>query len=224
MSLIAATAARWVSAPIAILYRRYYGTLKIVGLLADGTTCTPETYPFPPEIYAVSERDSFALAGIVSARRFTVLVTLGRDGDWVSAALQRLGCTIVRGSSKRGGPEALAAMIRDQQESPGATAIVVDGPLGPAGVAKPGAAILAARTGRPLYAIGAAARRAVTLRRTWAGMFIPAPFTIVAVATEAVDPPSSLDERDVRSTTDAVTAALRRARARAQTFVSGVDV
>lgn len=220
MSGIPARAALACAAPLACLYRSYYRTLHVVGLLADGTTCTPDAYPFPPEIYAVSERDSFALAGLVSERRFTVLVTLGRDGDWVSAVLERLGCRIVRGSSKGGGRAALAAMIRDQRESPGATAIVVDGPLGPVGVAKAGASVVAAQTGRPLYAISAAARRSIVIHSTWAGMFIPVPFTAVAVAVEAIAPPASLAEDDVRASADAVTAGLRRARARAEAYVA----
>ncbi len=201
------------------LYRLYYATLRVVTLLPDGSAGTPAEYPFGSEIFALAERDTVALAGIMAGRRFTVLVAQGRDGDWATAALRAMGCTVVRGSSRRGGVEALVALIDDRRQPSGPAALVVDGPLGPAGVAKPGVAALAAKTGLPICALGAAARREVTLNGTWARIHIPLPFTRVALALEAVPPAAPGGRDDPARRADEVTRALARARQRAQDAV-----
>ncbi len=87
-----------------------------------------------------------------------MLVTIGRDGDWAAALLHRLGCRVVRGSSRRGGAAAFKGLLDKIKGSDGPTAIVVDGPLGPAGEAKEGAVACGMMTGRPVVAIAAAAR------------------------------------------------------------------
>ncbi len=195
------------------LYRLYYRTLRVTALLPDGTAIAPDDYPFGIEIFAATEADSVALAGLMARRNFTVLVAHGRDGDWVSAALGALGCRIVRGSSRRGGVEALRALAADRAIARGPVALVVDGPLGPAGVAKGGAAMLSKRTGLPICAIGAAARRRMTLRRTWARMYIPLPFTRVVLALES---PASDEVCGTSVGAEGVTRALSRARGRAR--------
>jgi lysophospholipid acyltransferase (LPLAT)-like uncharacterized protein len=208
--------ARWTIVLLARLYRVYAATLRIVVLLPDGSATTLAAYPFGAQIFALSERDTVALAGIMAGRRFSVLVACGRDGDWATVALEALGCTVIRGSSRGGGVAALVTLIGDRLAARGPAALVVDGPLGPLGVAKSGVAVLAARTGLPICTIGAAARRRLTLARTWAQIYIPLPFTRVAVALEEIASESSAAPADLDRHAAAVTRALARARVRAQ--------
>jgi lysophospholipid acyltransferase (LPLAT)-like uncharacterized protein len=206
---MAAAAGRAMSA----LYRVCFATWRITGLLPDGTTIAPFDYRFGREIFALSERDAIALAGLTAAHEFAVLVANGRDGDWAAAMLAGLGCRVARGATRRGGMEALIDLLRLFEEAPTPAGIVADGPLGPVGHAKPGVLWCAARTGRPARAIGAAAARALVFRGSWSGLYIPLPFTRVVVACEA---PLCLQADASREDIDRATAELDRCLDRAR--------
>jgi lysophospholipid acyltransferase (LPLAT)-like uncharacterized protein len=206
------------------LYRAYFATLRVQGRLADGSTVEPGRYPFGAEIFALCERDALALAGIMAHARFTVLVTLGRDGDWASGILAKLGCGVIRGSSLRDGARALTQLIRTMREGDAPGAIVVDGPLGPPGEAKSGILLCAQRTGRPIRALGVAARHQFVFRRTWSQLYLPLPFTRVVVACE--DPlsvPASGDRELLAQLTRELNTrlAVARQRARAELIQAG---
>jgi lysophospholipid acyltransferase (LPLAT)-like uncharacterized protein len=167
---------------LAPLYGTYYRTLALRGVTAAGEPFEPRAFACSGEIWALCERDALALAGLVAARGFTALIALGRDGDWAAAALTALGCGVVRGSSRRGGWPALRSLLRHLEASPGPLAMVVDGPLGPAGRVRPGALICARDSGRPVRPVAAAARRRILFPRTWSGIYLPLPFTTVRIA------------------------------------------
>lgn len=169
---------------LAQLFRAYHATLRIRILLLDGTVIRPADYPFSRELFALCERDSLALAGLVARAGFTVLVAKGRDGDWASAVLERLGCRVARGSSLRGGIQALKELLDAVQASDGPAGIVVDGPLGPAGQAKGGVILCGMHTGSPVRALGAATAHRVTFRKSWSRIYLPLPFSRVVVAVD----------------------------------------
>jgi hypothetical protein len=169
---------------LGLLYRSYFATLRVEGLLADGSKVLPGDYVFGREIYALSERDALALAGIGTYAPMTALVTLSRDGDWAAALLEKIGFRSVRGSSLGGGAKAVAEMVRDLRGSETPAAIVVDGPLGPVGRAKPGIVVFGMRTHRPIRALGAAARREIVFQKSWSRIYLPLPFTRVVIACD----------------------------------------
>lgn len=205
------------------VYRHYYATLDVRALMPDGTTKTAMTYPFGPEIVALCERDILAVAGLTARLGVTVLVANGRDGDWATAALEALGCHVVRGSSLRGGTAALLTMTDALTASERPAAMVVDGPLGPSGHAKPGAAMCARRTGRPLRALGVAARRRVEFAGTWSRIYLPLPFTNVRVVCGAHEyVPPDCDRTGIDAVTARLSAHLSAARDRALHLVHEV--
>ncbi len=108
----------------------------------------------------------------------TALVSLSSDGGMVAGAVVRLGHRVVRGSSSRGGGEAMIT-LREALRQGRTVALALDGPRGPAGVAKPGAAALAAAEGVP-FVVGEIDARGVRLR-SWDRMLIPWPFARVHV-------------------------------------------
>lgn len=169
---------------LAQLYRAYHATLRIRVLLLDGTVIQLARYPLGRMFLALSERDSLALAGLVAKARFTVLVTKGRDGDWASAVLERLGCRVARGSSLGGGTQALKDLFYGARKSAGPAAIVVDGPLGPVGQAKGGVILCGMYTGSPVRALGAAADHRITFRKSWSRIYLPLPFSRVIVVVD----------------------------------------
>jgi lysophospholipid acyltransferase (LPLAT)-like uncharacterized protein len=195
------------------LARLLFSTWKIPGRLPDGTVIAARAYPFGAQIFALSEGDAFALAGVIVDREFTVLAAFGRDGELASAALEGIGCRMVRGAQRRGGARALRNMIRGLRASASPLAIVVDGPLGPADEPKPGIFLCARESGRPIVPLGAAARRSLVFRKAWSRIYLPLPFTtITAVVGESLFVDSDASAEDFGRLAAELSSRLRRAR------------
>jgi hypothetical protein len=198
------------------LYGVLHGTLRVEGLLPDGSRVTPATYPFGREVFAFCERDAFALGGILGRAQFTTLIAPGRDGDWATEVVTSLGGRVIRGATDRGGAQALAQLLRDLPGDDGPLALVVDGPLGPSGIAKGGAVVCSARTGRPLRPVAAAARRALVVTRSWSKIWLAFPFSrVVVVVGEPLPVPAGLDRAGRARLTSELTVRLAEARRRA---------
>jgi lysophospholipid acyltransferase (LPLAT)-like uncharacterized protein len=113
------------------------------------------------------------------ARAVRVLASRSRDGELVARWVTRFGLSVVRGSSSRGGAEALrslAASVRAGQD----VAVVPDGPLGPPERVQAGIVVLAAATGAPIVPLAFAARPARRLA-SWDRFLVPLPFARAAV-------------------------------------------
>jgi len=103
------------------------------------------------------------------------LVSMGRDGEYISRIMNKLGFLTVRGSSSREGVKALILLKRGLAEGHDA-AITPDGPKGPKEVAKGGAIVLAKISGAPIYPFGFDASRKIVLK-SWDNFIIPLPFS-----------------------------------------------
>jgi hypothetical protein len=105
-------------------------------------------------------------------------VSQSRDGDRIEAVLQRLGFgPSPRGSSSRGGRQALQGMI-DAWKNGQPLGILCDGPRGPARKCKPGAVAAGRATGMPIRPIGIAGAPAIRFP-SWDRAFLPLPFARV---------------------------------------------
>ncbi len=104
-----------------------------------------------------------------------VITSQSKDGEYIARFIQRLGYGAIRGSSTRGGVGALVEMIRLMKAGM-PMALTVDGPKGPRHVVKPGAAMLAKKTGEPIvpFTIHSTAYWSVN---SWDRMQIPKPFS-----------------------------------------------
>ena len=170
----------------------------------------PEGPPAPPRAHLAALLHQ---ALVVAAWQFRdagycVAVSLSRDGSLVSATLRALGYAApARGSSSRGGSTALLGML-GQLERGTTVAVLVDGPRGPAGEAKPGIAALARHSATVIQPVALAARPALRLR-SWDRSLVPLPFArVVCAFGEPIAPPSDATEPDDRSFADRVSAAL----------------
>ena len=113
-------------------------------------------------------------------RNIAVAVSLSRDGDWIDAVLARLGfADSPRGSSSRGATALLRELIRRTRAGE-PIGILLDGPRGPAGVAKPGVVALARATGARLVPIGIAAAPGFRFG-SWDRTLLPYPFARVRI-------------------------------------------
>ena len=114
-----------------------------------------------------------------------VMVSHSSDGAIQARALGHLGFLVVRGSSSRGGARGLATMVRRVRRGDVDAAFAVDGPRGPYGTVKPGAALAASRAGAVLVPMGSAIRRGVTFARAWDRFALAWPFSTVSVVLGA---------------------------------------
>jgi lysophospholipid acyltransferase (LPLAT)-like uncharacterized protein len=108
-----------------------------------------------------------------------IMISRSRDGDILASVVRRWGYLVSRGSSSRGAVAALRSM-RSAIDRGDNLILAVDGPRGPRRVAKPGAYYLAAKTGRPIYPVGAAVSWAYVFKKSWSRSRIPLPGAKVA--------------------------------------------
>ncbi len=108
------------------------------------------------------------------------MASRSKDGDVIAGFLRYWGFRAVRGSSSRGGSEALAEMIDLLQGTNGWAALTPDGPLGPARRSKRGLFRLAEELGAPVLPVGTSATR-VRFLRSWDRYLLPLPFSSCVV-------------------------------------------
>ena len=82
---------------------------------------------------------------------YFALVSQSRDGELITRIAKNFGYSFFRGSSNKGGKEAIKNMDNFFRENTNAKIIITpDGPTGPEHKVKPGALILAQNSGRPI--------------------------------------------------------------------------
>ncbi|QQS39690.1 MAG: lysophospholipid acyltransferase family protein [Acidobacteriota bacterium] len=104
-----------------------------------------------------------------------IIVSESFDGEYIARTAQRLGFPVVRGSSTRGGSKALKQMVRLVRDGL-RMGFTIDGPRGPRYRVKPGALMLAAKTGVPVLPLVPEAKSYWELS-SWDRLQIPRPFT-----------------------------------------------
>jgi lysophospholipid acyltransferase (LPLAT)-like uncharacterized protein len=127
-------------------------------------------------------------------RGIIVITSENFDGEWIARIIARFGCGTARGSSSRKARAATLQMVRDMRAGR-PTAFTLDGPRGPARVAKPGAIWLAGATGAPVLPCHVEAERRWELR-SWDRAQIPKPFSRVhLVIGRPIEVPRGLDDQ-----------------------------
>lgn len=137
---------------------------------------------------------------------FHTLTSLSYDGELAARIARRFGTLAIRGSSSRGGSEAVAGLTEALKHVP-AVGFTLDGPRGPRRVAKPGAAIVAARSGAPIIPHALIAQPAWRLP-SWDRHPIPKPGArlIVAYGPCIMPPPDDSPESVEKTRLEAETA------------------
>jgi lysophospholipid acyltransferase (LPLAT)-like uncharacterized protein len=159
-------------------------TLRYKDICDPGAT--PGYYVQPPVIYALWHRCLLACAWRFRNGGVTILISRSFDGELIARTVERLGFIAIRGSSSRDGAVGLRNLQRAYLDGH-YCAITVDGPRGPAQIAKPGIVQLAKLVGSPVSAFYVHPERAWQLR-SWDRFLIPKPFSRVTVAWTAQVP------------------------------------
>ena len=105
-----------------------------------------------------------------------VMTDLSWAGEIQTRILERLGFSVVRGSSRRGGSRALAA-VRREVDAGSPAAFALDGPSGPLHRSKPGIIHLARSLGCPIVPVATSGAPAWTIPGTWCRYLLPLPFS-----------------------------------------------
>ncbi|HVF91121.1 MAG TPA: lysophospholipid acyltransferase family protein [Blastocatellia bacterium] len=108
-------------------------------------------------------------------RGIVVMSSNSRDAEYIGRFIKRLGYGTARGSATRGGGRALAEMSECLGHGID-VAFTIDGPRGPAYVAKAGAVTLARHSGQAILPFHVASSSYWTLP-SWDRLQIPRPFT-----------------------------------------------
>lgn len=122
-----------------------------------------------------------------------IMISRSRDGDYVANVVARIGWEPVRGSSSRGGREALREMI-EGIASLQVGGHIVDGPTGPPGIVKPGLVSLAQKSGAAICPT-CVSYEDPWVFNSWDRFMVPKPFSGVLLRfAEMIRVPAELDE------------------------------
>ena len=112
--------------------------------------------------------------------RPSIMISQSQDGELIAGIAKKCGWFPVRGSSSKGGGQALKMLIEKLRET-GLAAHIVDGPRGLAGNVKDGAIHLAQATGAVIVPFYVSADRAWYFN-SWDRFFVPKPFARVTLS------------------------------------------
>lgn len=153
-------------------------------------------------------------------RSIAAVVGRHRDGDYVSNILKALKLKAIRGSSSRGGTEAILQAVEEVKDH--SLVITPDGPRGPRRKLKQGCVFIAAQTGIPVVATAFSASRSWKPMGSWTDLVIPKPFSkVYAVTSEPFYVPKNSTREEIAAVMDLIQAEMDRLNLIAEALGSG---
>jgi lysophospholipid acyltransferase (LPLAT)-like uncharacterized protein len=166
---------------------RVIGAEHIAAALREAPSFIP-VYWHQHQLFCVKHLLEQRRAGL----KLGFLISPSVDGEIGAMIVKNMGGEIIRGSSSHTGARALRDYYEALAHQGVSPAITPDGPRGPPWKFKPGAALLAQLSGRPMIPLSYAASRAWKIK--WDRFVIPAPLSrIVITVGEPVYVPKGLD-------------------------------
>jgi lysophospholipid acyltransferase (LPLAT)-like uncharacterized protein len=173
--------------------RLVFGTSKKVYLHQDREEEICKKQPFAMGCF---HQTLVPIAVYMSQYKTVAMVSRSWDGEFIARVIEKWGYFTARGSSSRGGKEALAEMIEISRLHNCTTGVTVDAPRGPAGKVKMGIVMLGRETGQPVVPIACWTTRIIQFK-SWDKMMMPLPFsTIVFCFGKPTQVPQGLDWED----------------------------
>src|SRR5262245_28095525 len=193
---------RYFAAAAALLIRAWMSTIRVRAVSVDGREHPAE--PVQGRFVYTFWHEGL-LAPLATRPKIRVLISQHTDGEVIAQICQRLGIGVIRGSTARGGSQALLEMIREAGES-AHLGITPDGPRGPRRELKPGVVMVASHSGLPIVPVGIGFARAWRFG-SWDRFALPWPgSTAVGVVGEPIDVPRDLDRGGLAEWTQLVQA------------------
>ncbi len=133
-----------------------------------------------PAVYIFWHSQMLSGWRIFKGRNFTALVSQSNDGEMLNRLLEKWNYNVIRGSSSKGGKEALGAVI-DLVRNGTSAVITPDGPRGPAHEIKNGPLLISLSCNVPVIPVRITYSRKLTLKRSWDRFQIPLPFSLCKI-------------------------------------------
>ncbi len=178
--------------------------LRLIGLTLrstlsfDPNSIDPELTQYHARIFPFWHRCVLPATYLFRDRKLAVMTSRSTDGEYIARVIQKFGYVAVRGSSSRGGSQALLA-LRALLQNNGTAVFTIDGPRGPRYQAKRGPILLASMTGVPIIPFYVAVQHAWILN-SWDCFVIPKPFSRIHTHfAEMIHVPADLDEDGIET-------------------------
>ncbi len=133
-------------------------------------------YPSQPTVFMIWHRDQIPLTLLNKNKNIGVLVSQSKDGQLIAGPISKLGYVPVRGSSTRGGTQALRGLINHLKSS--SIAITPDGPRGPIYTIKDGLLTTAYLSKREIMPVAIDVNKEWVFK-SWDKFRFPKPFSTI---------------------------------------------
>lgn len=168
-------------------YRSLMATWKVT--VEEPPSLAPALAGQQPVIFAHWHGDELALIHLARHFRIATITSTSKDGELMNAVLHRLGAVTARGSSSKGGANALRGLIQLCRRGGHNVSFAVDGPKGPVYKVKPGVFEFSRLMDAPIYVASIGVSRPWVSHRSWNKAVLPAYFsTVVVRITEGLPP------------------------------------
>ena len=134
-----------------------------------------------PVILAHWHGDELAVLHLVKTFRIATMTSTSKDGSLIDFVIRKMGGVTSRGSSTRGGVQALKGLVRLVKKEKRVASMAVDGPRGPIHQVKPGVFELSRLTGAIIVPVGVHVENPVVFRKSWNQAILPKPFQKVVI-------------------------------------------
>nr|WP_307775169.1 lysophospholipid acyltransferase family protein [uncultured Cetobacterium sp.] len=125
-----------------------------------------------------------------------VLASPSKDGELISVPLEKLGFTLVRGSSGRDSIKSVLQLIKLIKEGYSA-GTPLDGPKGPIYQVKPGMLYLAQKSGKAILPVGVAFSNKWIFEKAWDKFQMPKPFSkMICIIGDPITIPENANKED----------------------------
>ena len=178
--------------------------LRLIGMTLrstlsfDADTIDPGLTQYHARIFPFWHRCVLPATYLFRKRNLAVMTSRSTDGEYIARVIQKFGFLAIRGSSSRGGSQALLEM-RTLVQNNGTAVFTIDGPRGPRYVAKRGPILLASMTGVPIIPFYVAVKSAWVLN-SWDRFVIPKPFSRIHTHfADKIFVPGNLDDAAIET-------------------------
>ncbi len=167
----------WLAAILAFFVKLISLTYRVT--YDDPIGWLEKAQPWPSVVALWHNRIIFTACFVPKAlmKRMTVLISNSRDGEYVSAFIKFFGLNVARGSSSRGGAQALVTLM-NEIKCGNNVILTLDGPPGPKYTIHQGAIVIAQKQSVPIIPLSVNAKSYWQIR-SWDQTQIPKPFSKV---------------------------------------------
>jgi lysophospholipid acyltransferase (LPLAT)-like uncharacterized protein len=157
---------------------KYLGSALVLALGATLRIKRTGIQPKEPVIYAFWHRNMIPLLYLHRYQKIGIMISSSKDGELIAGPCKALGYVPVRGSSTRGGSQAVRQMVKHSRRH--CCAITPGGPKGPAQEVKDGLLYLAYAAKRPIVPVGVQINKE-WIFNSWDRFRFPKPFARITV-------------------------------------------